>query len=305
LKSLCELEPSVRRKIESILEWFREKGGVVVAFSGGVDSSVVAALAFKALNDRVVVVTADSVTLPRGELEEAKQFATEIGVKHVVVKVDELANTCFTRNPPNRCYYCKKELISELKKVAEKYGLETIVDGTNIDDLDDHRPGALALKEEDVHSPLAELGVGKDEVRAIARYLGLSTADKPSMACLASRFPYGHPITLEGVHRVSEAEDFIRRLVKVKTLRVRDHGEIARIEVDRGERRLFFSESVLDAIDERLKTLGFKYVAFELGGYHSGSLNRMLERPITPSKVVTSAAYQPASGPSEPSLQPL
>lgn len=263
--------------LEKLIGWFKDKNGVLIAFSGGVDSTLVAYAAHRALGDRVLAVTADSPSLPPGELEEAIKMARLIGVRHRVVKVDELSNPDFARNPPDRCYYCKRELMEALKRIASEEGLDVMVDGSNADDHRDFRPGLKALLELDVRSPLAELGFTKKDVRGVSRLVGLPTADKPSMACLASRFPYGMEITREKLRRVSEAEAFIKRLTGVRQLRVRDHGHIARIEVGRDERRLFFDEEVMDAVWAKLRSLGYTYVALDLGGYRSGSLNEMLK----------------------------
>jgi len=262
--------------LERLIKWFEGKNGVLVAFSGGVDSTLVTYAAHKALGDRVLAVTADSISLPPGELEEATRLARLIGVRHRVVKVDELADPRFVENPPDRCYYCKRMLLSVLRGIASEEGLEVIVDGSNADDYRDFRPGLRALKEFDVRSPLAELGFTKKDVREVSRLLGLPTADKPSMACLASRLPYGTAITYERLRRVSEAESFIRRLTGVKQLRVRDHGSIARIEVGRDERHLLFDEKILDTIWSKLRSLGYTYVTLDLYGYRSGSLNELL-----------------------------
>lgn len=275
---------ALERKLDELLTKLRGKKGVLVALSGGVDSSLVAYLAKKALGDRAMAVTADSATLPPGELDGARRIADRIGIRHVVIKVNELRNPDFARNPPERCYYCKKELIAELKRIAAEEGMDTIVDGTNADDLRGHRPGAVALREEGVYSPLADVGLTKDEVRALARMLGLPTADKPSMACLASRFPYGQRITAERLSRVAEAERFVRSVAGVRQVRVRDHGDIARIEVGRDERRLLFDESLMDAIAKRLHSLGFTYVTMDVEGYREGSMDEALRGASPPRK---------------------
>ncbi len=271
-----EMDPDTERKLGALIKWFENKGSVLVAFSGGVDSTLVAKVAKMALVDKVTAATADSVTVPPGELDEAKHVADKIGLRHIIIKVNELSNSEFASNPPDRCYHCKRELISEFKKIAREKGIESIVDGTNADDLKTHRPGALALEEEGIHSPLAEVGLSKADVRKIARFLNLPSADKPSMACIASRFPYGQRITKDRVVRVAEAERYIRDLTKVQQLRVRDHGDIARIEVDRQERKLLFDEHSMDAIAKKLRSLGFTYVTMELTGYRSGSMDEAL-----------------------------
>lgn len=268
----------LKRRVDELISKLKSKGSVLVALSGGVDSSLVAAVSKIALGDKVVAVTADSITLPFGELEEARRVAAEIGVKHVVIKVNELRNPDFVRNPPNRCYYCKKELIAELKKVAERMNVKTLVDGTNAEDLKTHRPGATALMEEGVYSPLADLGITKSEVREMAKFLNLSAAHKPSMACLSSRIPYGEKISSHRLARVAEAEKFIKNVAGVKQLRVRDHGNLARIEVGRDERKLFFNEKLLDVIADKLTSLGYIYITIDMKGYRSGSMDETLEK---------------------------
>lgn len=266
----------LEEKYQRLLNWFKNKKGVLVAFSGGVDSTLVAYAAKTVLGEKALAVTADSPLLPPGELEEAKKLAKLIDIRHKIIEVNELENEHLMENPPNRCYYCKKELMSTLLKIASEEGLEVVVDGTNVDDTRSYRPGVKALKELGIRSPLAEIGLRKDEVRVISRMLGLPTADKPPVACLASRFPYGKKITLEAVKRVGEAETIIKKLAGVKLVRVRDHGDIARIEVAREERRKLFNERLLDEISKKLKELGFLYVAMELEGYVSGSLDKMV-----------------------------
>lgn len=266
----------LEEKYQILLDWFKDKKGVLVAFSGGVDSTLVAYAAKTVLGDKALAVTANSPLLPPGELEEAKKLAKLIGIRHGIIEVNELKNKHLVENPPNRCYYCKKELMGILLKIASEEGLEVVVDGTNADDMRSYRPGIKALKELRIRSPLAEVGLKKDEVRAISRMLSLPTADKPPVACLASRFPYGRKITLEAVKRVGEAETIIKKLAGVKLVRVRDHGDIARIEVAREERKKLLNERLLDEISKRLKKLGFLYVAMELEGYVSGSLDKMI-----------------------------
>jgi uncharacterized protein len=273
----------LKRKLEKVQENLKKHRSVLVALSGGVDSTLVAFLAKKAVGNKAIAVTADSMTLAPGELEESKKIAKKIGIKHLTIKIDETSNLDFTRNPPERCYYCKKELVSKLKEIAMKHHLEVIIDGTNADDMKTHRPGALALAEENVISPLADAGLTKTEIRTIARMFDLPTAEKSSMACLSSRFPYGQEITEKKIHRIAEAEKFIIKLIGPKVLRVRDHGSIARIEFGRNERKLLFDEKILDSINEKLKSLGFHYVTMDLLGYRSGSMDEVLSHKIVPS----------------------
>jgi uncharacterized protein len=270
-------EAIIEEKFNLLVHLLKDKESVLIAFSGGVDSAVVAVAAKIALRDKALAATINSPLIPLEEVKEASKLAKEIGISHVILDGNELEDPNFASNPPNRCYFCKKSLAAKLKRLAKEEGLKYLVDGTNIDDLKDYRPGRLALKEEGVSSPLVEAGLTKEEVRKIARMLGLSIAEKPSSACLASRIPYGQKITLERVKRVAEAEKYIKEIVKVKQVRVRDHGSIARIEVDPKERKLFFNEKIMDNVSQKLHFLGFKFVALELEGYIQGSMNKLLQ----------------------------
>jgi len=242
----------------------------VVAFSGGVDSSVVCAIAHEVLGDKVVAVTAVSQTYPLGEIEVAKRVAKQIGIKHIVVTTDELKDKNFTKNPPERCYYCKSELFKKLDELRRKLGFEKILDGTNRDDLSDFRPGMRAVKEFDVSSPLSLAELTKDDVRKIAAKLGLPNADKPANPCLASRIQFGQPITHEKLQRIAKGEEFLRSL-GFRIVRVRDHNDFARVEVGRDE--LQKARKLEEKIIAALKKLGYARVELDSRGYRMGGAN--------------------------------
>jgi len=266
---------NLNEKYEKLKRFIREKGkdGVVIAFSGGVDSSTLTALCHEILGEKAVAVTAISPTYPPEEIEEAKKVAQEIGIKHILIETNELSDENFVRNPENRCYYCKRELLSTLKSVAEKLGFKAVFEGTNFSDLSDHRPGFKAVREmENVYSPWAENRFLKEEIRMIAKSIGLSVSDKPPLACLSSRIPFGERITAERLIRVGKAEQVIRKITGIRQLRVRDHNGLARIEAGKDERRLLFDTEVMDKIADELKKLGFKYVTMDLEGYRTGSM---------------------------------
>lgn len=264
------------QKYERLKNFIMEKGrdGVVIAFSGGVDSSTLAAVCHEILRGKAVAVTAVSPLYPGEEIEGARRVAAEIGIKHLLLEANDLLDSeDFIRNAEDRCYYCKKELLKRLRRLAEGLGFKAVFEGTNYSDLEGHRPGFRAVKEmENVYSPWAENSFTKEEIRAIARKIGLSVSDKPSSACLASRIPFGERITLEKLNRIEKAESIIRRMTGVKQLRVRDHNGLARIEVGKNERQLFFNTEVMDTLTEELKKLGFKFVTLDLEGYRTGSM---------------------------------
>ncbi len=259
-------------KLKLILNALEKRRSVLVAFSGGVDSSVLAMLAYRALGDRAIAVTADSQTLAPGELECAKEVAREIGIRHIVIPYDELGEPGFANNPVDRCYHCKKGLIRELKKLAAEHGVDTIIEGTNISDLKNHRPGHMAVVEEGIYNPFVDFKVTKEEIREMAHKLGLSVADKPSMACLSSRFPYGQAITMEALRRVGAAEDFLKK-AGFKVVRVRDHNGIARIEIMPDEMTCFLK--MREDVVSEFKRLGFSYVTLDLMGFRSGSMDEI------------------------------
>jgi pyridinium-3,5-biscarboxylic acid mononucleotide sulfurtransferase len=255
---------------QRLISWFQNKNQkAIVALSGGVDSAVVALAAKKALDKKAVAVTADYNTLSGDELKSARKIAKELDIDHRIVRYNELDNEEFVKNDSLRCYHCRTELASFLLLEAEKMDVSLVVDGTNIDDLEDYRPGIKAMRENGVKSPLVELGIGKQNIRSIAKSNNLSVFDKPSNSCLASRIPHGIPVTFEKLKRIEAAEILVKSVFNVRQVRVRDHQDTARIEVGREEFKEMFDTDKLLTIDSKLKNLGFKYVALDLSGYKS------------------------------------
>ncbi|MCD6288933.1 MAG: ATP-dependent sacrificial sulfur transferase LarE [Anaerolineae bacterium] len=250
-------------------------GRVIVAFSAGVDSSVVLKVAHDLLGDAVLAVTAVSPSLPDSELQEAVELARMLGVRHRVLETHELDNPDYVANRPDRCYVCKKERYEGLLDLAKREGYQYILDGSNLDDAGDYRPGERAAREYGVRSPLKEAGFTKAHSRALARELGLPNWDKPSMACLSSRVPYGTPITRQILRQIGRAESYLRGL-GFRQLRVRHHGDLARIEVERSELPRLVELS--GTIVKELRCLGYTYVTADLAGFRSGSLNEALKK---------------------------
>jgi uncharacterized protein len=248
---------------------------VAVAYSGGLDSTFLLRIAHDALQEKAVALTARSATYPEREFRQAVEFTQEIGSRHIVVDSKELDIVGFSDNPPNRCYLCKKELFSKITQWARENGILHVADGSNTDDLGDYRPGTQAAKELGVVSPLQEAGLGKDDIRILSKELGLPTWDKPAFACLASRFPYGHKITRERLRQVDQGEQFLLDL-GFRQVRVRHHGDTARLEVAADERGKFFDEALMDRIYEKFRQVGFLYVSLDLRGYRTGSLNEVI-----------------------------
>jgi uncharacterized protein len=261
-------------KFDDLLSFLRLAESAVLAYSGGVDSSfLLKAMAVSGI--RFLAVTAFSETMPEKDFNHALSFTKETGVEHLVIHTDELSNESFVSNPPDRCFFCKEELFRKLREIAAERSSEHLFDGTNIDDLSDYRPGLKAAALYGVRSPLAESGFAKEDIRRMSRELGLSTWDRPSSPCLSSRFPYGRRITISGLRQVEQAEEFLREF-GLQEVRVRNHGDIARIEVSEKDMQVLLATDNRRKITEALKALGFSFVSLDLEGHISGSMNRAL-----------------------------
>lgn len=263
-------------KYEALLDALRSMKRIAIAFSGGVDSTFLAYAAKQALGENAVAITVNSPYIPDWELNEAKSLAKSIGIKHQIIDIDQIPDSIKT-NPQDRCYLCKKAVFKKIKDAAKGLSLEHVVDGSNFDDTKDYRPGMIALKELDIKSPLLTESWTKDEIRAASKSFELPTHDKPAYACLLTRIPYDTEIEIEALRRIEEAEVFMMGL-GFRAVRVRCHGNLARIEVSREDRKNLFDEALLDQISVRLKEIGFTYVTFEASGYSMGSFNQTLSK---------------------------
>ncbi|MBE9128582.1 MULTISPECIES: ATP-dependent sacrificial sulfur transferase LarE [unclassified Coleofasciculus] len=274
----------LEKKLEQLKTVFAEMEQALIAYSGGVDSTLIAKIAYDVLGDCALAVTAESPSLLPEELEDASMQAAVIGIPHEVIQTYEMNNPNYTTNPVNRCYFCKSELHDTLKPLARKRGYPYVVDGVNADDLRDYRPGIQAAKERGARSPLAEVGVTKAEVRQLSKQLGLTWWDKPAQPCLSSRFPYGEEITVDKLQRVGRAEIYLRRL-GFSNLRVRSEGDTARIELPPELIKEFVVTVDLPTVVSAFQGFGFVYVTLDLEGYRSGKLNQVLDREVLGAKV--------------------
>jgi len=270
---------NIEEKLTRLKDILHDMGSVLVAYSGGVDSTFLAVTAHEVLGNKALAVFAASPVAPPMEKEEAASLAHNIGLRFKIIDSNEMSNPDFVANPPERCYYCKRELYSELKPIAKAEGLKWIADGTNADDLHDFRPGRKASAEAGIRSPMLEAGLTKTEIRQLSHAKSLPTWDRPASPCLASRIPYGIPVTAETLNKIARGEQYLHSL-GLRQLRLRHHGDIARIELDPEDMAKIITPEIRQDIVTHLKALGYKYVALDLTGYRIGSLNEVLNLAV-------------------------
>lgn len=260
-------------KIEELINWFEDKSKVLIAISGGVDSALVAYAAFQKLGKNAIAVTADYKTLSKDELDSAQEICKEIGIEQIIINYNELESENFVRNDSKRCFYCRDELSENLIDLAKKLGVSTIVDGTQLDDLGDYRPGIDALRSNGIRSPLVEVKLTKNEIRNEAKKIGLSVYDRPSNSCLASRIPWGQRVTAERLVRIEVGESFVKQILNVNQVRVRDFNGVAKIELEKNDIEQLTDKTKLNEITCKLEQIGFKSVIIDPEGYKSGKIN--------------------------------
>ncbi|SHJ75604.1 ATP-dependent sacrificial sulfur transferase LarE [Paramaledivibacter caminithermalis] len=263
-------------KYMNLINYLKDLKSVLIAFSGGVDSTFLLQACKEALGDNVKAITINSPYIPKWEIEEAKELAKKIGVEHEIIEIH--INDQIKNNPINRCYLCKKFIFSTIKDIAQKQGYNHVIDGTNFDDTKDYRPGLVALDELEIKSPMLDIELTKEEIRSLSKKLGLKTWDKPAYACLLTRIPYETELKITDLNMIEKAEKYMMD-IGFRAIRVRKHSDLARVEVNREDRKRLFNENVLDDISKKFKELGFKYITMDLEGYRIGSFNDKVNKP--------------------------
>jgi len=271
------ISEELQKKVENLKQYIAGLGSLAIGFSGGVDSSLLVAVAHEVLGDRLIAVTGADASVPERELNEAADFCKERGIRHIVCNVNPLKEEGYRNNSPDRCYFCKHGIFTEVRKIALENGIKYLAEGSNVDDIGDYRPGLRAAAELSVKSPLREAGFTKSEIRIISRAMGLPTWSKPAYACLASRFVYGEEITEEKLHMIDRAEQFLIEHGFFEE-RVRMHGNIARIEVPPEDITRLAADEIREAVYDRFRELGFLFVTLDMKGYKSGSMNATLKK---------------------------